>query len=90
MGDIKEVLGPTKNKRTIQKFSRQAGLAYHDSKGKLQPGKLFKFKKCNCVFQCGSKLNYKAREDIFHRFWALANWNAQTAFLKASVREVSC
>ena len=88
IGTIGEAAGFTKNKRVIQRFSRQAGLSYQDSKGKVMPAKCFQFKECSCAYNCGENLDLQTRENIFHRFWALANWNAQTAFLKASVREV--
>ena len=76
------------NKRVINKLSRQAGLSYETSRGEVISSKTFTFKECNCLFNCKTKLKKEIREDIFQKFWGLANWNAQSAFLKASVKQV--
>ena len=77
------------NKKILNKILRQAGEAYHTNKGKVKNNVEFEYRKCNCLFKCSTHLDFDTRKSIFDWFWGLANWNSQTLFIKASVKEVS-
>ena len=77
-----------KNKKKINKIARQAGCDYHDVKGNVKSGPVFRFETCKCPYGCETNLGFDVRKTLFDTFWALANWNAQTIFIASSVKEV--
>lgn len=74
-----------KTKKKLQ----HANKPYYTEKGRFVAAKNFlQDYQCNCARKCANLINEDKRKHIFDNFYKLANYDAQTAFIAAKVREI--
>lgn len=78
---------PEKWKRNIKKLKVNTGKAYISEGNREIPAKRIK-EPCKCKLKCFEICN-KVREDIFSRFWALADNQTQRQFVIAHMESVN-
>ena len=75
------------HKRRASTFLRQKGQSYTRANGSRCAEIKLDDLKCKCQFDC-ENLNLNTRKIIFDHFWLLGNWDAQTAFICSTVKQV--
>lgn len=55
-------------------------------KGSSVPAKIFNSEDCVCIHKCHTKLSMEERRKIFDDFYALGNFNLQSAFIFGLVK----
>ncbi|CAH1113498.1 unnamed protein product [Psylliodes chrysocephalus] len=77
-------LGQTFRNRKKLKDSNKK---HYSIKGKLIKPKIFIDFLCNCTLKCNESISQENRKKVFENFWGLASYNAQTAYIAATVRQ---
>jgi hypothetical protein len=67
---------------------RQSGEAYYDRNGILKEPATFTHMNCKCRNDC-SNVPEEERRLLFERFWKLKSWDAQSVYIRMSVKEAS-
>src|SRR6218665_2279895 len=73
-------------KQNMRKRLHDSGLSYVSANGKVVEGKRLKMIKCgNCGNNCNESLPLEMRKEIFHNYWAMADFTGQRDFICAHV-----
>ncbi|CAH0730527.1 unnamed protein product, partial [Brenthis ino] len=73
-------------KKEKAKRARAFGQAYLNVKGSSVPAKIFNSEDCVCIHKCHTKLSMEERRKIIDDFYALGNYNLQSAFIFGLVK----
>lgn len=71
-----------------RKFKRAAGLTYKNVKGNVVLEKKFRNPLCNCNLKCHQKINVEQSKKNFEKFYGLANFDLQTAFIFGQIKVI--
>ena len=78
---------PPKKVTATNKTKKQRGEPYFNRKGVPRPAPEFVFLSCRCRNDC-KEVDEEERRSLFHRYWNLASWDAQSVYLRMSIKEV--
>nr|CAI5829041.1 unnamed protein product [Callosobruchus analis] len=71
-----------------RKKLKDSNKTHYTVKGKLKKAKEFSNYKCICLKKCGDRLEGNLKQELFQKFWNLASYDLQTAFIGATVKEI--
>nr|CAH7753316.1 unnamed protein product [Callosobruchus chinensis] len=71
-----------------RKKLKDSNKSHYTVKGKLKRAKEFCDYKCICLKRCGQRLEENMKQDLFEKFWNLASYDLQTAYIGATVNEI--
>ena len=70
-----------------RKNRRQRGLPYTNRKHKDVAPPQFKYITCKCANDCDD-LTQEMRRQLYEDFWRMGSWDAQSSFLRSTMKEV--
>ena len=69
-------------KRNIQKTARNSGKEYVNSRNKKVKERRINYHRCgNCVNHCNQRLPDARRDELFHDYWKLGEWQRQRDYI---------
>ncbi|KAG8298715.1 hypothetical protein J6590_007300 [Homalodisca vitripennis] len=80
----KKTRRPDQWKRKKGSIARNIGEGYTDRTGKNHQPKQVRDFNHNCRYEC-SDIPQEKRQEIFNEYWALGNWELQSAFLNSVI-----
>lgn len=73
--------------RFLNKINRNSNCKYYDYKNKIIEPKVFVNVKCKCKNKCHEKISAVTRRKEFERFWDLASYDAQNAYILSKIQQ---
>ena len=70
-----------------KKLLRNSGKAYSDRKNKPHAERSVKPYEHACRYKCSQSFSEEERQEIFQRFYALADYDLQNSFVSSSIRK---
>ena len=92
-GEIKESGGHNARKRVRdpkswvkenRKRLRNGGQEYKSTSGKVVRSKCVQPTACTCHYKCSDTIPQEKREDIFHHYWSLDNYDRQRDYIRTN------